>query len=65
MKEKKDKSPDVLLSMLKKSGKVSFISLSIKLGRDFEEIKDLIYAMDKKKLIKIVYPVVGAPYITL
>ena len=64
-KEKKDRSHEVLLSLLKKNGQISFISLSNKLGKDFEEIKDLLALIDKKKLIKIVYPVIGAPYITL
>jgi hypothetical protein len=64
-KEKKDKSPEILLSMLKKKRKISFISLSNKLGKDFEEIKDLLFLIDKKNLIKIIYPVIGAPYITL
>ncbi|MDD4352870.1 MAG: hypothetical protein PHN56_00275 [Candidatus Nanoarchaeia archaeon] len=64
-KEKKDKSYDILISMLKKQGKVSFISLSEKLGKDFEEIKDFIAVIDKEKRIKIIYPAVGAPYITL
>ena len=63
--EKKDKSHEVLLSLLKKNGKVSFITLSNKLGKDFEEIKDLLAEIDKKKLIKIMHPVIGAPYITL
>lgn len=64
-KEKKDKSSEILLSMLKKDKQISFISLSNKLGKDFEEIKDLLTLIDKKKLIKIIYPVIGAPYITL
>ncbi|MFA5303102.1 MAG: hypothetical protein WC393_01025 [Candidatus Nanoarchaeia archaeon] len=64
-KEKKDKSAELLLSMLKQNKQVSFVSLSNKLGKDFEEIKDLLALIDKDKLIKIVHPVIGAPYITL
>jgi hypothetical protein len=65
MKAKKDKSCEILFSLLKKNRQISFISLSSKLGRDFEEIKDLLALIDEKNLIKISYPVIGAPYITL
>jgi len=64
-REKKDSSPKIMLSMLRKSKKVSFIALSKTLKKDFEEIKDLISLIDKKKLIKIIQPAVGAPYITI
>jgi hypothetical protein len=63
--EKRDKSCEILLSLLKKNRQISFISLSGKLGKDFEEIKDLLALIDKKNLIKIFYPVIGAPYIAL
>ncbi len=62
---KKDKRVETILSMLKKEGEVSLSKLSKKIGADFDEIFDLIRAHDEKGIIKIIYPAVGAPYISL
>jgi DNA-binding Lrp family transcriptional regulator len=62
---KKDKRVETILSMLKKEGKVSFCELSKKIGADFDEILDLIHEHDKEGIIKIIYPAIGAPYISL
>ena len=61
----KDKISEVIISLLKENKNVSFITLSKNLNMNFAEIKDLLAKINRNNLIRIIYPAIGCPYITI